>query len=107
MKFEYNCNINDLTCKDFFTLIFVIVDDIYKKVVPESVKNRRNIDKLKISDSEIITIAICGEMLGCDSEKSWFSFVKKNHYDLFPKFDFGIFHLVVQYKEILNNDYFV
>lgn len=77
MKFEYNCNINDLTCKDFFTLIFVIVDDIYKKVVPESVKNRRNIDKLKISDSEIITIAICGEMLGYDSEKSWFSFVKK------------------------------
>ena len=83
MKFEYNCNINDLTCKDFFTLIFVIVDDIYKKVVPESVKNRRNIDKLKISDSKIITIAICGEMLGCDSEKSWFSFVKKNNYDLF------------------------
>ena len=84
MKFKYDCNINDLNCKDFITLIFVIVDDIYKKVVPESVKNRRNRDKLKTSDFEIITIAICGEIIGCDCENSWFSFIKKNHTDLFP-----------------------
>ena len=38
----------------------------------------------KLSDSEIITISICGELIGVDSENAWFSFVKKNYHHLFP-----------------------
>lgn len=37
-----------------------------------------------MSDPEIITISICGELAGVDSENAWFSFVKKNYRHLFP-----------------------
>lgn len=40
----------------------------------------------KLSDSELIAIAICGELLGVDSERAWYSFVKRNYRSLFPKF---------------------
>jgi hypothetical protein len=39
-----------------------------------------------MSDSEIITISIVGELLTIDSEKAWFSFCKNNLRDLFPRF---------------------
>lgn len=39
----------------------------------------------KLSDTEIITIAICGELAGVDSENAWYSFVKRNYRHLFPK----------------------
>lgn len=71
--------------EDFILLIFVLIDDLYQQYVPVSVKKRRNIEKAKLSDTECITIAICGELLGIDSEKSWYSFVKRNYSQLFPK----------------------
>lgn len=37
-----------------------------------------------MSDSEIITLSICGELIGMDSEKAWYSFVKRNYRHLFP-----------------------
>ena len=66
-------------------VIFVLVDDLYKKVAPKAVKKRPNINKAILSDSEVITIALCGEIMGIDSEKAWYSFVKKNYRHLFPK----------------------
>ena len=66
-------------------VVFVLVDDLYKKVAPKSVKHRPNINKAILNDSEIITIAPCGEIIGIDSEKAWYSFVKKNYSHLFPK----------------------
>ena len=74
--------IDDL--KDFFTVAFVLIDDIYNEIIPESIKNRRNICECRLSDSEIITISIVGETATLGSEKSWFNFVKKNYCDLFP-----------------------
>lgn len=32
--------INDL--KALFTIIFVLVDDVYNEIIPSSIKNRRN-----------------------------------------------------------------
>jgi len=69
--------------KDFFTVAFVLIDDIYNEIIPESIKNRRNIFESNLSDSEIITISIVGETAMISSEKSWFNFVEKNYYDLF------------------------
>lgn len=40
--------------KDLFTIIFVLVDDIYNEIIPPTIKNRRNISDSKLSDSEII-----------------------------------------------------
>lgn len=67
--------INDL--KDFFTVVFVLIDDVYNEIIPVSIKNRRNISDSKLSDSEIISISIVGEAITVDSEKVWFYFVKK------------------------------
>ena len=74
--------INDL--KDLFTIIFVLVDDVYNEIITSNIKNRRNISDSKLSDSEIISISIVGEAITIDSEKAWFFFVKKIFKDLFP-----------------------
>lgn len=71
--------------KDFVTVAYVIIDDIYQKVTPTNIRNRRNINDSILSDSEIITISIVGELLTIDSENAWFGFCKKNMKDLFPR----------------------
>lgn len=50
-----------------------MIDDFYKKVVPDKVKFRRNVDMALLSDSEIIMISLCGELLGIVSENAWFN----------------------------------
>ncbi|MBZ4655739.1 MAG: transposase family protein [Thermoanaerobacter sp.] len=72
--------------KDFVIIAYVIIDDIYQKVTPTYIKERCNINDSILSDSEIITISIVGELLTIDSENAWFNFCKKNINDLFPKF---------------------
>lgn len=72
--------------KDLVIVAYVIIDDIYHDVTPTHIKNRRNVNDSKMSDSEIITISIIGELLTIDSEKAWLGFCKKNMRDLFPKF---------------------
>lgn len=39
-----------------------------------------------MSDSEIIALSICSEVVGIDSEKALYSFVKRNYRHLFPDF---------------------
>ena len=72
--------------KDFVIVTYVIIDDIYQKVAPTHIANRCNINDSILSDSEIITISIVGELLTIDSENAWYNFCKKNMKDLFPKF---------------------
>lgn len=76
--------IDDL--KDFITVTYILIDDIYQEITPTHIKERRNINDSILSDSEIITIGIVGELLTIDSEKAWFGFCRKNLRDLFPKF---------------------
>lgn len=85
LKFQEDYNIAHQSFEDLILVIFVLVDDLYKKVAPKAVKHRPNINKAILSDSEVITIALCGEIMGIDSEKAWYSFVKKNYRHLFPK----------------------
>ena len=73
------------TFEDFILLVFTIIDDLYQQSVPTFVLQRRNVDTAKMSDSEIITLSICGELLGIDSESAWYSFVKRNFRHLFPR----------------------
>lgn len=74
--------IDDL--KDFFTVVFVLIDDVYNEIIPSKIKNRRNVSDSKLSDSEIISISLVGEAFSVNSENAWFYFVKKNFKDLFP-----------------------
>lgn len=70
--------------KDFFLVSYVIIDDIYHHIIPVQIRYRRNYDCSKLSDSEIITLAIVREIHGISSEKAWFSYARKNFKDLFP-----------------------
>ncbi|WP_102401093.1 IS982 family transposase [Haloimpatiens massiliensis] len=72
--------------KDFITVVFVIIDDVYQDITPAHIKNRRNVKTAIMSDSEIISISLVGELMSIDSEKSWVSYCKNNFKDLFPRF---------------------
>lgn len=72
--------------KDFITVTYIIIDDIYRRITPTYIKERKNINTSIMSDSEIITISLVGELLTIDSEKAWIGFCKKNLRDLFPRF---------------------
>ena len=85
LKFQDHYTTLIATFEDFILLVYTIIDDLYKQFVPASVSQRRNVNTAKMSDSEIITLSICGELVGTDSEKAWYSFVKRNYRHLFPK----------------------
>ncbi len=84
LKFQDNNTTIIATFEDFILTVYVLIDDLYHQFAPPEVTSRRNILDAKLSDSEIITISICGELAGIDSENAWFSFVKKNYRHLFP-----------------------
>lgn len=84
MKFLNNNTTTIDTFEDFILTAYVIIDDLYLQYVPNFIAHRRHVKKAKLSDSEIITIGICGELIGIDSENAWFSFVKRNYRHLFP-----------------------
>ena len=86
LKFQTNHTTTIETFEDFILIIFVMIDDLYQQYAPVSVSSRRHVKDAKLSDSEIITISICGELVGIDSENAWFSFVKRNYRHLFPRF---------------------
>ena len=85
LKFQDDYTTLIATFEDFILLVYTIIDDLYKQFVPASVSQRRNVDTAKMSDPEIITLSICGELVGIDSENAWYSFVKRNYRHLFPK----------------------
>lgn len=60
--------------KDFITFAYVIIDENYQRVTPTHIANRCNINDSIMSDNEIITISIVGELLTIDSAKAWFGF---------------------------------
>ena len=84
LKFHNNDTTIIATFEDFILTTYVIIDDLYQCFAPPEVKKRRHVLDAKLSDSEIITIALCGELVGIDSENAWLSFVKKNYRHLFP-----------------------
>ncbi|MDO4338690.1 MAG: IS982 family transposase [Eubacteriales bacterium] len=85
LKFQGDYTTIIATFEDFILLVYTIIDDLYHQFAPTSVSQRRNVDTAKMSDSEIITLSICGELAGIDSENAWYSFVKRNYRHLFPR----------------------
>lgn len=84
LKFQNNNTTVIKTFEDFILTVYVVIDDLYHQFAPSEITSRRHIRDAKLSDPEIITISICGELAGVDSENAWFSFVKKNYRHLFP-----------------------
>ena len=85
LKFQDNNTTVIATFEDFILTASVIIDELYHQFAPPEVTRRRHILNAKLSDSEIITISLCGELAGVDSENAWFSFVKRTYRHLFPQ----------------------
>lgn len=67
LEFNRNYSIKQIgDLKDFVTVAYVIIDDIYQKVTPTHIADRCNISDSILSDSEIIIINIVGELLTID-----------------------------------------
>ena len=58
LKFHNNDTTIIATFEDFILTTYVIIDDLYQCFAPLEVKNRRHVLDAKLSDSEIITIAL-------------------------------------------------
>lgn len=84
LKFQNNNTTVIKTFEAVILTVYVVIDDLYHQFAPPEVTSRRHILDAKLSAPEIITISICGEPDGIDSENAWFSFVKKNYHYLFP-----------------------
>lgn len=85
LKFQNNNITSIANFEDFILTVYVVIDDLYHQSAPSEVIHRRHVLDAKLSDPEIITISLCGELAGIDSENAWFSFVKKNYRYLFPQ----------------------
>ena len=85
MEFQDNDTTILNSLEDLFLILFTMIDDLYARFAPPEVLGRRNCGKAGLSDSEVIAIAVCGELVGVDSEKAWHSFVKRNYRHLFPR----------------------
>lgn len=86
LKFQKDYTTTLATFEDLIITTYVIIDDLYQHIAPPpEVSGRRNVQRPRLSDPEIITISVCGELAGVDSENAWYSFVKRNYRHLFPK----------------------
>lgn len=81
-KNKYSTNISSL--KDLTQRINLLIADVYEAVAPSDVKSRKGIKRMVMSDVEIITMSIGGELMTIDSERAWYSFCRKNLNDIFP-----------------------
>ena len=84
LKFQLHYITSLSNFEEFFIAVYVFVDDLYQQYVLDIVSTRRNIKYAKTIDSEIITISLCGEIAGIDSENAWYVFGKKYYHFLFP-----------------------
>ena len=77
MNDQLNNNTKPQNIKELFAMILEIVEKIYNVVVPKSVSNRKNKDKAKMTDAEIITIYLLIQCLGKSINKGY-NFLKEN-----------------------------
>lgn len=61
--------------------ILKIVDELYEKFVPKNVRTRKNKEKAKMTDAEIISIQLLIECLG-KTQNSGYLYLKSNHSNL-------------------------
>ncbi len=85
LKFQDDYTTLIVAFEDFILLVYTIIDYLYQQFVLASFSQRKNVDTAKMSDSEIITLSICGELIGMDSENARYSFEKRNYRHLFPR----------------------
>jgi len=66
------------------TVIFVIVDDWYRQEGSKYRQGKRGA-KATFSDSELITLVLCMDIIPFPSERQFYQFIRANYLYLFPK----------------------
>ena len=62
LEFQNNNTTVLATFEDFILTVYVIIDELYYHFAPRVVTGKRHVLDAKLSDPEIITISICGEI---------------------------------------------
>lgn len=76
-----NNNTKPSNIKELYYQMLKIVEELYEKYIPCYVKERRNKDKAKMSDAEIISIQLLIECLG-KTQNSGYLYLKANYPNL-------------------------
>ena len=72
-----------LSVSDLLLVVYVLVDDLFTVVVGERRLRSRGVSP-KLSDAEVITIELVGEILGIDSDKGIWNYIRQHWLSLFP-----------------------
>lgn len=81
MNDQLNNNTKPKNIKELFKMMLKIIDKIYDIIVPKSISERKNKNKAKMSDTEIITIYLLIQCLGKSINKGY-NFLKNNFPEL-------------------------
>ncbi len=68
-----------------FIVVFVLIDNQYKRIVNNYSRLRASGPEPEFSDSEVIALALMAELATNNSENAWIPYVTKNYKYLFPK----------------------
>lgn len=66
------------------TVIFVIVDDWYQQQGVNLLRGKRGC-KATFTDSELITLVLCMDIIPFPSERQFYQFIRANYLSLFPR----------------------
>ncbi len=69
---------------DLFLVVYALIDDLYRALVPDRVRLRPGHHRMTLSDPEVITLSLMQEALSTDSEHAFVRFVQRDHPTLFP-----------------------
>ena len=68
---------------DLILHLFVFVDNLYADLAPEHIRRRPGYHRLRLSDSEVLTLSLLQEALSLDSEASFFRHARRSLLHLF------------------------
>lgn len=63
LKLSFHSITNFACLEDFFLISYIFIDELYQAYVPEHIRYRKNYQKALLSDSEVITLSLCGKLL--------------------------------------------
>ena len=73
-----NNNTNPKNIEELYYRILKIITEIYEKIIPQSVKNRKNKDKAKMKDTEIISMQLLIECFRKKAKRRIFTLMCKS-----------------------------
>lgn len=73
-----------LSTPDLALVLFCTIDDIYRDLVPDSVRLRPGHQRMALTDPEVLTLSVLQEARSNDSETSFVRQMRRDYTDLFP-----------------------